>query len=516
MGAIQYATFLAAFAVMLASVPAVADPKTVCTITVNSSDEAESFRRHLPAAQYRFVELVDKGRGDWLRTSCERQVQCDVLLVSGHFNAGDVFYSDRLGSDAYLSVDELERASCSGSCPGIFAKLKEVYLFGCESLNADASRYASSHGDSGLERMRRIFAGVPVIYGFSAAAPVGASAATQLDRYFAQARSGQVNARLLAAFSRNRMVATSGLAPRAESRRDICPFFDARLAAAQKIGFVHGVLRGDPGISAESVERVGHLLEAIPAAERADAAYVTALAQVSADGATRSRFMAQARARADAAARWKTITLAESLGWLTPDARATELAAMVREMLARPALGMPEVELVCALDAAGALESETFSVTPRAGRTSHAAALACLGNSEARAQVLAALTSSDEGDVRVAQVYLRNRPVSDVRELREMARRISDMPGSAAQVRAFDTFGRLSVADVGITAELLESFITATSLDVQRAIAEVFLRSGTRRSDNASLAQGLRRHRLRSAGADDLIEVLIRRLNAAA
>jgi hypothetical protein len=148
----------------------------------------------------------------------------------------------------------------------------------------------------------------------------------------------------------------------------------------------------------------------------------------------------------------------------------------------------------------------------RTGRTAHAAALACLGNREARAQVLAALTSADERDVQVVQVYLRHRPVSDVSELRAMARRISVMPGSAAQVRAFDTFGRLSVADRGIATELLSSFTIATSLEVQKAIAEVFLRSGTPAGDKASLASDLRRHRIRSAGGDDLIEVLIRRL----
>ena len=44
----------------------------------------------------------------------------------------------RIGSDAResLATDELERASCSDSCPGLFSQLKEVYLFGCNTLNA--------------------------------------------------------------------------------------------------------------------------------------------------------------------------------------------------------------------------------------------------------------------------------------------------------------------------------------------------------------------------------------------
>ena len=46
--------------------------KTVCTITVNSPDEKEAFRRHLPADQYGFVELVERGRPDWLETARQK------------------------------------------------------------------------------------------------------------------------------------------------------------------------------------------------------------------------------------------------------------------------------------------------------------------------------------------------------------------------------------------------------------------------------------------------------------
>ncbi len=93
----------------------------------------------------------------------------------------------------------MERASCSESCPGLFSQLKEVYLFGCNTLNADAVKNASSevgrslvraghspadarrltrtldqlHGESSRDRMRRIFTNVPVIYGFSSVAPLG-------------------------------------------------------------------------------------------------------------------------------------------------------------------------------------------------------------------------------------------------------------------------------------------------------------------------------------------------------
>src|SRR6266508_4366124 len=90
-----------------------ADKKTVCTITVNSSDEKEIFRRSLPADQFQFVELVERGRPDWLASACSAGVRCDVLVISGHFDGGDEFYSDRPDVREYLPVDEMERASCS-------------------------------------------------------------------------------------------------------------------------------------------------------------------------------------------------------------------------------------------------------------------------------------------------------------------------------------------------------------------------------------------------------------------
>ena len=54
------------------STAAEAEKRTVCTDTVNSSDEKEVFRRHLPPDQYQFVELVERGRPDWLASACQQ------------------------------------------------------------------------------------------------------------------------------------------------------------------------------------------------------------------------------------------------------------------------------------------------------------------------------------------------------------------------------------------------------------------------------------------------------------
>ena len=95
-----------------------AAPRTVCTITVNSSDEKEMFRQRLPKDQYQFVELVERGRPDWLASACSQGVRCDILVISGHFDGVTEFYSDQVAASEYLPVAEMERASCSESCPG--------------------------------------------------------------------------------------------------------------------------------------------------------------------------------------------------------------------------------------------------------------------------------------------------------------------------------------------------------------------------------------------------------------
>ena len=180
---------------LLAGSVAHAAKTTVCTVTVNSPDERDAFRAALPAGQYDFVELVEHGRPDWLASSCHRKIACDVLIVSGHF-AGTEFYSSKPQVNETLPVDEIERVACSNTCPDLFANLKEVYLFGCDTLKKDpvrsatpeiirglvksgvpkpeAERFAQSlserYSENARDRMRRVFPRVPVIYGFSSLA----------------------------------------------------------------------------------------------------------------------------------------------------------------------------------------------------------------------------------------------------------------------------------------------------------------------------------------------------------
>lgn len=505
------------------SAAAHAETKTVCTVTVNSPDEKEAMRRHLPPGEYRFVELLERAHDDWLERACHRHIQCDVLVISGHFNAGETFYSDKVDVEASLKMDELERASCSHSCPPLFAKLKEVYLFGCESLNPNATQYSSAYGESGRERMRRVFAGVPVIYGFSSHAPVGPAAATLLDRYFAaggasQMGSGRASGKLLHIFGGRSLVAIRGALPSdpgAAERREICEFFDQRESPAAKLEFIHDMLRRDPSRGRKYLARIENLLAAFDEGERSSTAYRSALAAFRADDATRARFLAEAHT-APFAVRARMIALAGKLAWLRDDELHAERIALLDDMLASRRMGFAEVDLACSLSANAGLHDAISQVklpVASAHSVADSALLACLGSADAKARILSALASPDDRDVELAQLYLQHRPVADGPELRALAEEVTRMPPSDAQVRALGALARLHIADREILDELARAFADAKSVNLQRAIAEVFIRSDPSALPKPDLIGLLRRHRLKPRdGRPDLIDTLIANL----
>ena len=518
--------FACAIAVLAAcaALSAAAERKTICTVTVNSDDEKQALRARLPKGDYEFVELLQSGRPDWLRAACERKVQCDALVISGHFNAGETFYSDKVASHAALKMDELERASCSESCPGVFAHLKEVYLFGCESLNPDSSKYASAYGESGRDRMRRLFAGVPKIYGFSGPAPVGPTAAALINRYFdqgggAEIGTGRANPKLLSVFSRNNMVGIPGLREheaRMAYRRQVCQFYDDRRTPAQKLAFIHSTMRADMSQGREFFERIENFLASLSDAERSSPDFAQELARVSADQAVGSRFLAAARGERPEM-RARRVKVAATLGWLSTEQEHEEIVRMAGDLAARDAIGYAEVDLLCSLNSDGALDAAA-AASPFASmsleRTGAAAAMACLGRKDAHARVVRALVSADERDVKIAQAYLRNRPVADMAELRAVAARIAHIGSAPAQVRAIDTLARLNIADRQVIDQLAQAFADAKSPSVQRAIAEVFIRSDSAALPKAELAAIVRRYRLKVSHGDDLIEQLLRKLQS--
>jgi hypothetical protein len=529
-----------------------ASKRTVCTITVNSTDEREMFRQRLPEDQYRFVELVERNRPDWLATACQQGIRCDLLVISGHFDGSTEFYSDRVAASEFLPVPEMERAACSDSCPGLFSQLKEVYLFGCNTLNAaavktmssevgrslvraghsqsDAGRLARTldqrHGESSRDRMRRIFMNVPVIYGFSSRAPLGPTAATLLGRYlqsssFAEVGSGHASPKLLRQFATDSMIAVSGLSesdPRAVYRHEVCQFIDDRPSPAEKLRFIHDLLRRDMGEVRMFLERIEGLFAALSESERQAPSFSQALGEIAGDHVARQRYLRFAEDADQPQVRARMIQLAGTLGWLSPPDRRAEIVRMIGDLLGRKSIGPAEIDLICSINRNRELDQERYRLSLSSSQTNevaHAAALACLGSAESRARVLRALTTGDDAESLIAEIYLVHRPITDVNEFRAVAIGIPRMSGSTAQVRALDTLGRQRLSDRQTLDELARLFPVAESVDVQRAIAAVFIRSDYQLLDKAEFVRVLNQSRLRSPSGDDIIDILIRRLRPA-
>ena len=81
-----------------------------------------------------------------------------------------------------------------------------------------------------------------------------------------------------------------------------------------------------------------------------------------------------------------------------------------------------------------------------------------------------------------------------------MVRGIARTKSPAAQARALETLARLHVSDPVSQDELTRLFAQSTSLPVQRAIAEVFIRAGV--GPQPDLAATLRKHRVKASGGD--------------
>ena len=185
----------------------------VCSITINSSDEIETFKEFLPTEDFEFVELlpfqvnVKKDYDShWFNKVCRKDYHCDILVVSGHF--GGTFFGE---SGYTLPTELMEEQSCKKTCPGILSNVKEIFLFGCNTLaskNRDRRSYTEYLKvllDDGMarnvaervvaaryspletpfyERMNFIFSGSHTVYGFNELSPLGPNIRRPLRNYF--------------------------------------------------------------------------------------------------------------------------------------------------------------------------------------------------------------------------------------------------------------------------------------------------------------------------------------------
>lgn len=261
-----------------------------CVISLNEPNELEVFRTHLDRKHFDVVDIraaASAGRppdsgagagGSWLLNACTPQTSCDLIVYSAEFAGG--FFGKQ---GASLSLQEMEEASCQARCAGLFRQPQEVFLLACNTLatkdedsrtpeeylrvlldhgfdRSSAERVVELRygplGPSFRESLRRVFAGVPRIYGFSSVAPRGEYTAPMLTRYLRatpdyadvllrKARTTSRNTALFASFAGTSLTQTVGLTPSeagAMDRRHICALYDDALPVGERLRVAYGLL----------------------------------------------------------------------------------------------------------------------------------------------------------------------------------------------------------------------------------------------------------------------------------
>jgi hypothetical protein len=268
-----------------------------CFVSLNDPQEVEAFRASLDPQRFELVDVraaaAHQTQNDappmgaaepWLMNACAAGTQCDLVIYSAEF-AGSFF-----GKQGSLSLQEMEEASCQARCDGLFRRPREVFLLACNTLatkNEDSRspeeylHVLLSHGfdrpsaervvelrygplgPSFREALRRVFAGVPRIYGFSSVAPRGEVTAPKISRYLraqgdyasALERQGTATARnhaLLASFKGTSLTQTDGLSPSeagAADRQNICTLYDQKRSVTERLRIAYGLLMRPDALS---------------------------------------------------------------------------------------------------------------------------------------------------------------------------------------------------------------------------------------------------------------------------
>lgn len=387
---------LACLAVCATALPAAAQRFTVCLFRFHEPDEQGVVRRWLSSPDFEIVDLTDallpaqtahaarvEREGDpgssWVTDLCRPDLRCDVVVHSGEF-AGRFFG----GAGASLSLQEMEEAACASPCAGLFHAPREVFLLGCNTLaTKDQDRRTPEEylqvlldhgfdrpaaeravelrygplGPSFREAVRRIFAGVPRIYGFRSVAPRGEYSAPRLERYFrtkgdyarwleAAGRSEAPNRHLLSAFAGTDLVQVSGLQPweaAAADRDRICALYDERRSLSERMRIVRDLMAREDVLA--FVPTVEIFFNRHPA-QLLDGEARRLFLAVQANTAARDRLLGLVHALGASASTLELAHLAHHLGWLS-DERFRALALDVtRRVLARP-LSSEAVDITC-------------------------------------------------------------------------------------------------------------------------------------------------------------------------
>jgi len=291
---------LAFAAAAAAATPAPPRRLKACVVSLNEPHELETFRANLDPKRFEIIDLRANASAvpppsrdnasasttsSWLLDACRPDTTCDLMIYSAEF-AGRFFGKQGVS----LSLQDMEEASCQARCAGLFQKPREVFLLACNTLatkdeddrtpeqylqvlldhgfdRASAERVVEVRygplGPSFRESLRRVFAGVPRIYGFSSVAPRGQYTAPMLARYLhtkgdyaatlLQKTPDTVrNAALFASFKGTSLAQTRGLTPAeagAVDRKHICALYDETRSTTARLQIAYALLSRPDALS---------------------------------------------------------------------------------------------------------------------------------------------------------------------------------------------------------------------------------------------------------------------------
>ena len=442
-----------------------ARPFTVCTTSFHGPDEVRTFDEHLRPPAFEPVILGASARQNrsWLTDACHSGLRCDVFVMSGEF--GGRFFGDYGFS---LGLQELEEASCDPACAGLFRAPQEVFLLACNTLatkdqdertprdyfrvlvdhgfeQASAERVVQMRygpiGPSFRESLRRVFFGVPRLYGFASVAPRGAVTAPMLERYFASTgdyavhleRTGrrvERDPRLRAAFAGTSFVQETGMRdgdPGAGDRALVCRLYDERVRVAERLGIASEVMaRADflTFLPTMEVFLRRHPPEGFDHEERA------IFAAMQERPAARGEVLRLARELEVSAVKLEVTHFARHMGWITADEFRRVAIDGARSLLARP-LTSEIVDIECEIakhapigDAIGSDDLPGLLFTLAEGIR----LVDCVGSSDRRVsgRLAAALDDPDLSTRLWAAYALSRRLPLDEGVLLRLARRLDD------------------------------------------------------------------------------------------
>jgi hypothetical protein len=426
--------------------PVAAPRLKVCVVSLNDPDEIEAFRSNLDPRQFELVDIrgpvtspysphqspLGQGGASWLLAACRPTLTCDVMVYSAEF-AGHFFGK----SGVSLSLQEMEEASCQARCAGLFRRPLEVFLLGCNTLatkdedrrtpeqylrvlldhgfdQAAAERVVELRygplGPSFRESLRRVFAGVPRIYGFSSVAPRAEYTAPMLARYLRglpdyagalrrSAHDETPNRALLSAFQHTSLTQTVGLMPGepgAIDRANVCALYDETRPLSQRLRIAYGLLARPDAL--RFVPTVEVFLSRHPAAKYSPIER-SIFSEIPYLYAARDDVLAVVRQLDASALKLELAHFALLVGWLGQDEFHAMAVAAVRQLLAQQ-LSAETVDVVCAITTHESLRDDfdADSFSPMFYSDAQGIRLlSCLAPSDPRVSppVAAALRSTD-------------------------------------------------------------------------------------------------------------------------